>query len=53
MDDSAVAVAEPRKGCVDVFNEFMLDCATLAGYYKIPRIERTPPPRGWCPSRRS
>lgn len=41
MDDSAVAVAEPRKGCVDVFNEFMLDGATLAGYYKIPRIEGT------------
>lgn len=41
MDDSITAAEEPRKGCVDVFNEFMLEGATLAGYYKIPKIERT------------
>lgn len=41
MDDSTNAAAGPRKGCVDVFNEFMLDGATLAGYYKIPKIEGT------------
>ncbi len=29
----------PRKGCVDVFNEFMLDGVELAGYYKIPTIK--------------
>ncbi len=29
----------PRKGCVDVFNEFMLDGVELAGYYKIPVIK--------------
>ncbi|WP_124061414.1 hypothetical protein [Gordonibacter sp. Marseille-P4307] len=28
----------PRKGGVDVFNEFMLDGADLAGYYRIPKI---------------
>ena len=41
MDDSITSAAGPRKGCVDVFNEFMIEGATLAGYYKIPRIELT------------
>ena len=31
----------PRKGCVDVFNEFMLEGLDLAGYYRIPIIKPT------------
>lgn len=38
MTVNAEASKAPRKGCVDVFNEFMLDGADLAGYYRIPKI---------------
>lgn len=31
----------PRKSCLDVFNEFMLNGVELAGYYKIPVIQPT------------
>lgn len=41
MDDFMTATARHRRGCVDVFNEFMLEGATLAGYYKIPQIKET------------
>ena len=42
MTDNAAALEAPRKGCVDVFNEFMLEGVDLAGYYQIPKIH---PPR--------
>ena len=42
MPNDKPACNMPRKGCVDVFNESMLDGADLAGYYQIPKIM---PPR--------
>ncbi len=42
MDIKTTALKRPpRRGCVDVFNEFMLDGVELAGYYKIPVIKPT------------
>lgn len=40
-NSNSTAIRPPRKGCVDVFNEFMLDGVELAGYYKIPVIKPT------------